>query len=93
MFAKKITTAAVIASGLLFAGNVSAKEISVEKYLGILVNAAFEVTSEEISYGVQEAVLTANNMIGSSKEQMNAKVSIQDLNSDSTAKETSDKAE
>lgn len=95
MFAKKLTSTAVLISGLVFAGSASAVDVSVEKYVGALVNSAFEVASQEITYGVQGAVLSASNgIVMDESELVAAKVSITDLESSTSEKqETSDKAE
>ena len=91
----KITTATVLASSLLFTGASQAADVSLENFVGSLVSQAASVTKQELSYGIQKAVLTANNSIGMNESELVAtKVTITDL--DSTEKVNqgeSDKAE
>ena len=91
----KITTATVLASSLLFTGASQAADVSLENFVGSLVSQAASVTKQELSYGIQKAVLTANNSIGMNESKLVAtKVTITDL--DSTEKvnqDESDKAE
>lgn len=91
----KITTATVLASTLLFTGASQAADVSLEKFVGSLVSQAVSVTKQELSYGIQKAVLTANNSISMDESALVAtKVTITDLDSSETVnKEDSDKAE
>jgi len=95
MFAKKLTSTAVLISGLVFAGSASAVDVSVEKYVGALVTSAFEVATQEITFGVQESVLSASNgIVMDESELVAAKVTITDLEATEGQKqESSDKAE
>ncbi|MEP4890388.1 MAG: hypothetical protein ABJV04_10205 [Aliiglaciecola sp.] len=93
---KKITTATVLISGLFVASSAQAAEVSLEQLVGSLVSQAVEVTKEELSYGVEEAILTVNNSIGfeSDSQDYVTNVTITDLNSNTEEKkEESDKAE
>lgn len=93
---KKITTATVLLSGLFAASSVQAADVSVEQLVGSFISQAVEVTKEEISYGVEEAILTVNNAIGfeSDSEEYVASVTITDLSNDEVPKkQQSDKAE
>ncbi|GAA6184908.1 MULTISPECIES: hypothetical protein [Alteromonadaceae] len=93
---KKITAATVLISGLFVASSVHAANVSVEQLVGSLISQAVSVTKEEISYGVEEAILTVNNSIGfeSDSQDYVTNVTITDLNSDTELKkEESDKAE
>ncbi|GAB2678064.1 hypothetical protein Q4574_02600 [Aliiglaciecola sp. 3_MG-2023] len=93
---KKITTATVLISGLFVASTAQATEVSVEQLVGSLISQAVEVTKEEISYGVEEAILTVNNSIGfeSGSQDYVTNVTITDLNSNVEAKkQENDKAE
>lgn len=91
MFKKITTTAAIIVSGLAFSSASNANEISLEKFVSSMVNQAVSVTREELSFGVQKAVLTANNAISfGSSEEIAAKVTITDLESEEAEQ---DKAE
>lgn len=94
MFTKKISAAALIVSGLLFAGSASAVDVSVENYVGNLVNNAFEVASQEITYGVQEAILNAgNSIVMDESEVIASSVTITDLESTESKVDTKEKAE
>lgn len=66
---KKITTATVVLSGLLLSGTASANEVSLEQFVGSLVAQAVSATKQELTYKVQEAVLTANNNITMESEE------------------------
>ncbi|MFA3792816.1 hypothetical protein AB6T38_17040 [Aliiglaciecola sp. SL4] len=93
---KKITTATVLISGLFVASSAQAADVSLEQLVGSLVSQAVEVTKEELSYGVEEAILTVNNSIGfeSDSQDYVTNVTITDLNSNTEEKkEESDKAE
>lgn len=90
----RITKATIVLTGLLFASASSAVEVSVENLLSAMVSQAVSVTKQEISYGVQEAVLTANNMISMDEEVYATKVTITDINDvKNDSKVANDKAE
>ena len=89
----KITTATVLASTLLFTGASQAADVSLENYVGSLVSEAVSVTKQELSYGIEKAILTANNTIGMNESAVVA-TTITDLGSaEQVTKEESDKAE
>ncbi|GAC15947.1 hypothetical protein [Aliiglaciecola lipolytica] len=93
---KKITTATILVSSLFVASSVQAVEVSVEQLVGSLITQAVEVTKEEISYGVEEAILTANNSISldSGASEYVANITITDLDSNfEIQKEENEKAE
>ncbi|MCC2617487.1 hypothetical protein LJ739_14635 [Aestuariibacter halophilus] len=77
---KKITTAVVLLSGLSFGASATAAEVSLEQLVSAMVSQAVAKTSQELGYGVQEAVLTAGNMVSlDSSEKYATKVNIKDL--------------
>jgi hypothetical protein len=83
----KIAITTILVSGISLSGASQAAEVSVEQYLGSLVSHAVNVTKQEISYGVQKAILTANHTIStdSEAELYATNVTITDLNSEATA--------
>ena len=91
----KITTATVLASTLLFTGASQAADVSLENFVGSLVSQAVATTKQEISYGIEKAILTANNSIGMNESDAVAtKVTITDLASNKkVTQEDNDKAE
>ena len=91
MFNKRTKAAAILVSGLAFSAASQAKEVSLEQFVSGMVYQAMEATKQDLNYGVQEAILTANNMIMfDESEIVAAKVTITDLESD---EEKQDKAE
>ncbi|WJG09916.1 hypothetical protein [Aliiglaciecola sp. LCG003] len=92
----KLTTATIVLSGLFLSANTQANEVSVEQLVGSFVSQAVYATQQEISYSVQEAVLTANNTIGFETEAQTyaTNVTITDLEStEVVSKSENDKAE
>ena len=90
---KKITAATIVLSGLILSSSAHAVDVSLEQFVGALVSQAVSATKEELSYNVQEAVLTVNNAISmDSEEHYATTVTITDIESD-VAKVESDKAE
>ncbi|WP_340679478.1 hypothetical protein [Paraglaciecola sp.] len=80
MFTLSKIVAVALASSLVFASGVQAKEISVEEYVSTLVTQTVQVASQEIQYGVQAAVLTATNSLSFNEEKAYvAKVIITDI--------------
>lgn len=91
MFSKAKTTAAILLSGIAFSSATSATEVSLEQFVSGMVHQAVEQTKLELNYGVQKAILTANNMITfDESEIVAAKVTITDLE---PTKEQPEKAE
>ena len=91
MFNKVNKAAVVLVSGLAFTAASQAKEVSLEQFVSGMVFQAVATTKQELNNGVQEAILTANNMIMFDESEMvAAKVTITDLESD---KEEQSKAE
>lgn len=78
---KKITTATIVLTGLVFSSASSATEVSLEKFVGHMLSTAVSATQQEISNNVEKAVLTAGNMISLEEtESFATKVTITDLN-------------
>lgn len=90
----KLTTAAVLLSGLMFTGASEAAEVSLESFVGSLVSQAASATKQELTNNVQEAVLTANHLISFDTEKVYAtKVTITDINDVVKTESKDDKAE
>ena len=78
---KKTTTTAIVLAGFFFSSASHANEVSIEEFVTSMVSQAVATTKQELTYGVQEAVLTANNMISFEEtESFATKVTITDLN-------------
>ncbi|GAA0853923.1 hypothetical protein [Aliiglaciecola litoralis] len=83
---KKITTATLILSGLVLSSSAHAVDVSLEKFVGMLVTQTAAATKQEISYGVQEAVLSVNNAVSFDSDQAlyATSVTITDIQDDNT---------
>lgn len=66
---KKLTAATLVLSGLLISSVSHASDSAVELQIESLMANAVNATSLDISYGVQEAVLTANHTIDLDKNE------------------------
>ncbi|WP_034475164.1 hypothetical protein [Aestuariibacter salexigens] len=82
MFSKKSLLATTLVAGLIAAPTVSAQEISLEKFVGLMLSNAVAQAQYEIHNNVQAAVLTAGLTfdIEESEEFYVADVQIKDLN-------------
>ncbi|GAA0853911.1 hypothetical protein [Aliiglaciecola litoralis] len=92
----KISATAIVLSGLAFSTTSQAAEVSVEQLVGSLVSHAAYATKQEISNGLQEAVLTANYTLSldSEADYYATNVTITDLTDEDTElKEHNSKAE
>lgn len=79
MFKKTAFITALI-TGITVSTAVNAQEVSLEQFLSAMVSQAAQATKQELHVGVQKAVLTVNNMIGSEPATEYAtKVTITDL--------------
>jgi hypothetical protein len=85
MFTKSKIAAIALISTLAFASTVQAEDVSLEKYVSIMVNQAMDVAQQEIQNNVRSAVLTLTNNVNFNEERSyTAKVSITDIKSVST---------
>ena len=85
MFTQSKIAAIALASTLVFASTVQAQEVSLEKYVSIMVNQAMEVAQQEIKNNVRSTVLTiANNVSFNEEKSYTANVSVTDLNAENT---------
>ena len=84
----KVTTAAIVLSGLTFTSVANAHEAPLEHFIGNMLAQAVESTKQELQFSAQKAVLTANNMISFEQEEtIVTKVTITDLESEEVTKE------
>lgn len=80
MFTKSKIAAIALASILVFTATAQAEEVSLEKYVSIMVNQAMNVAQQEVQNNLRSAVLTvANNVSFDEEKSYTAKVSITDL--------------
>ena len=80
MFTKSKIAAVALASTLIFASTAHAEDVSLEKYVSIMVNQAMEVAQQEIQNNLRSVVLTvANNVSFNEEKNYTAKVSITDF--------------
>ncbi|MFT4808281.1 MAG: hypothetical protein ACI9LX_001611 [Paraglaciecola sp.] len=80
MFTQSKIAAVALTFTLVFASTTQAQEVSLEKYVSIMVNQAMEVAQQEIKNNVRSSVLTiANNVSFNEEKSYIAKVSITDL--------------
>jgi hypothetical protein len=80
MFTQFKIAAIVLTSTLAFASTAQAQDVSLEKYVSVMVNQAMEVAQQEIKINVRSAVLTvANNVSFNEEKSYVAKISITDL--------------
>jgi hypothetical protein len=83
MFTKSKIAAIALISTLAFASTAQAQDVSLEKYVNIMVNQAMDVAQQEIQNNVSSAVLTlANNVNFNEDKNYTVKVSITDLEGD-----------
>jgi hypothetical protein len=80
MFTKSKIAAIALASILVFTATAQAEEVTLEKYVSIMVNQAMNVAQQEVQNNLRSAVLTvANNVSFDEEKSYTAKVSITDL--------------
>jgi hypothetical protein len=80
MFTQSKIAAIALTSTLVFAAAAQAEEVSLEKYVSIMVNQAMNVAQQEVQNNLRSAVLTvANNVSFDEEKSYAAKVSITDL--------------
>jgi hypothetical protein len=80
MFTKSKIAAIALASTLVFTATAQAEEVTLEKYVSIMVNQAMNVAQQEVQNNLRSAVLTvANNVSFDEEKSYTAKVSITDL--------------
>jgi hypothetical protein len=80
MFTKSKIAAIALTSTLVFTATAQAEEVSLEKYVSIMVNQAMNVAQQEVQNNLRSAVLTvANNVSFDEEKSYTAKVSITDL--------------
>ena len=80
MFTKSKIAAVALTSTLVFTATAQAEEVSLEKYVSIMVNQAMNVAQQEVQDNLRSAVLTvANNVSFNEEKSYIAKVSITDL--------------
>ena len=80
MFTKSKIAAVALTSTLVFTATAQAEEVSLEKYVSIMVNQAMNVAQQEVQDNLRSAVLTvANNVSFDEEKSYIAKVSITDL--------------
>ncbi|MFT6989062.1 MAG: hypothetical protein ACJASL_001028 [Paraglaciecola sp.] len=80
MFTKSKIAAIALTSTLVFASTAQAQDVTLEKYVTVMVNQAMNVAQQEIKNNVHSAVLTvANNVSFNEEKSYTAKVSITDL--------------
>jgi hypothetical protein len=80
MFTKSKIAAIALTSTLVFTATAQAEEVSLEKYVSIMVNQAMNVAQQEVQSNLRSAVLAvANNVSFDEEKSYTAKVSITDL--------------
>lgn len=80
MFTKSKIAAIALTSTLVFTATAQAEEVTLEKYVSIMVNQAMNVAQQEVQNNLRSAVLTvANNVSFDEEKSYTAKVSITDL--------------
>ena len=80
MFTKSKIAAIALTSTLVFASTAQAQNVSLEKYVSIMVNQTMDIAQQEIKNNVRSAVLTlANNVNLKEEKSYIARVSIADL--------------
>ncbi len=80
MFTQSKIAAIALTSSLVFSSVAQAEEVTLEKYVSIMVNQAMEVAQQEIQNNLRSAVLTvANNVSFNEEKNYTAKVSITDF--------------
>jgi hypothetical protein len=80
MFTKSKIAAIALTSTLVFASTAQAQNVSLEKYVSIMVNQTMDIAQQEIKNNMRSAVLTlANNVNLKEEKSYIARVSIADL--------------
>jgi hypothetical protein len=80
MFTTSKIAAIALTSTLVFASTAQAQDVTLEKYVSVMVNQAMNVAQQEIKNNVRSAVLTvANNVSFNEEKSYTANVSIIDL--------------
>ena len=80
MFTKSKIAAIALTSTLVFASTAQAQDVTLEKYVSVMVNQAMNVAQQEVQDNLRSAVLTvANNVSFDEEKSYIAKVSITDL--------------
>jgi hypothetical protein len=83
MFTKSKIAAIALTSTLAFASTAQAQDVSLEKYVNIMVNQAMDVAQQEIQNNVSSAVLTLANKVNFNEDKnYTVKVPITDLEGD-----------
>jgi hypothetical protein len=87
MFIKSTIAALALTSSLVMPTTAQAVEVSVEDIVTSLVNQAMVITTQEVQYGVQAAVLTATNSLSFNEDKTYvAKVTITDIKTEESDK-------
>ena len=80
MFTISKIAAIALTSTLVFASTAQAQDVTLEKYVSVMVNQAMNVAQQEVQDNLRSAVLTvANNVSFDEEKSYTAKVSITDL--------------
>ncbi|MFT6777331.1 MAG: hypothetical protein ACJAV1_001248 [Paraglaciecola sp.] len=80
MFTKSKIAAIALTSTLVFASTAQAQNVSLEKYVSIMVNQTMDIAQQEIKNNMRSAVLTLTNNVNLKEEKSYiARVSIADL--------------
>ena len=83
MSTKSKIAAIALTSTLAFASTAQAQDVSLEKYVNIMVNQAMDVAQQEIQNNVSSAVLTLANKVNFNEDKnYTVKVPITDLEGD-----------
>jgi triosephosphate isomerase len=82
MFTKSKIAAIALTSTLAFTATAQAENVSLDKYVSIMVNQSMDVAQQELKNNVRSTILTvANNVSFNEEKSYTAKVSITDLQS------------
>lgn len=82
MFTKSKIAAIALTSTLAFTATAQAENVSLDKYVSVMVNQAMDVAKQELKNNVRSTILTvANNVSFNEEKSYTAKVSITDLQS------------
>jgi triosephosphate isomerase len=83
MFTKSKIAAIALTSTLAFTATAQAENVSLDKYVSVMVNQAMDVAKQELKNNVRSTILTvANNVSFNEEKSYTAKVSITDLKSE-----------
>ncbi|MFT4810950.1 MAG: triosephosphate isomerase [Paraglaciecola sp.] len=83
MFTKSKIAAIALTSTLAFTANAQAENVSLDKYVSVMVNQAMDVAQQELKNNLRSTILTvANNVSFNEEKSYTAKVSITDLKSE-----------